>query len=321
MLQREFSRPRSHRLSRRFVPAMLGAGFMAVVGAKAVFAADATDRSMAFVEKSVEATNLYNQRKLPEALAMFQELTQKYPDLDEDGYVMMGLADCLHALGRNDEARAAYQSVAARHVDQKETALSRIRELEVAGVQITDALIKELQQAAAAAGDNQISAQLQLGRALQKRAAALLKEAVTAFRSAGEKSRDIGAAGQQTIAEQAAVLAEIHEDLASLVDRVDKTWGGMRTLGEIARSTSPDGGGANIADYRAEWTTVAGGDKRSSIQVSWSKGQTAPRIVVDGRIIPVNSTQARVLQRYQERMLAVLQETIQTDQAQAERPK
>jgi Flp pilus assembly protein TadD len=93
---------------RTVVAAVLGGAMIPVTAAGSTGADASPDRAMDFVERSVEATALYNQRKLPEALASFQLLLQEYGDLDEDGYVAMSLADCLHMLGRHDEARTAY---------------------------------------------------------------------------------------------------------------------------------------------------------------------------------------------------------------------
>lgn len=281
---------------------------------------DEADRSMAFVEKTVQATNLFNDRKLPEALKLFQELSQKYSDLDEDGYAAMGLADCLHAMARDGEARKVYQAVAVKHADLKATANMRIREIDLASGDVSDALIEDLRHVAGTAGEQRVSAQLQLGRALQKRAVALLREAVATFRRASEEDRHLAHPVQRTISNQAVLLAEIQEDLASLVNRVENTWGLARTLGEILDSGSLEhtSGDADMADYQAKWRAEASTGKQASVQAAWGKGQATPRITVDGREIKLNSTQALVIQRHQQRINAIVQEASQSEQAQAD---
>jgi tetratricopeptide (TPR) repeat protein len=282
------------------------------------------DRAMVFVEKTARATDLFTQHKLPEALAAFAELARDYPDLDEDKYVAIGLADCLYAMGRDEQARAAYkavadQAVAAGHPELKQVVAVRLRDMDLAGPQISDALIAELRrEAGTASGEQRMSGQMQLGRALQKRAAGLLKEAVAMFRIAGEKDGEIANSGQRAMSSQLAMLAEIQEDLASLVDRVEKTWGAVRTLGEIIDHGSPDAG---ITDYRAEWSTSAADARQVKIMVAWRKGESSPQITVNGRIIKLNSTQVLLLQRHSERINAIIQEALLADQAQAERPK
>ncbi len=91
----------------RMIAAVIWAGLSLPVLAADDQAAD-TDRAMQFIELSVNATDLFNQAKYPEALQAFDQLLRDYGDLDEDGFLAVSLADCLQAVGRRDEARTMY---------------------------------------------------------------------------------------------------------------------------------------------------------------------------------------------------------------------
>ncbi len=287
-------------LSLPFSPALVG-------GEGATANDNGTDRSLTFVSKSVEATNLFNKHQLPEAMAAFQDLAHNYADLDEDGYATMGLADCLHAMGRDEEARKVYLKVASEHPALTETVNYHLREIDIGLGEATDALIEQLRQAVAAAGDDDRSgAQLQLGRVLQKRASALLKEAVEMFRTAAEA--DKGLLGQRAIANQATLLAEIQEDLASLIGHIEKTWGALRTLGDIVRDGLPDANpDPGLTDYHAEWTMTGGDQGPLRVDMTWTGGETGVRATVNGRPVTIKPGEARLIRRHQERINAILQ--------------
>ena len=295
--------------------------------------ADDPERLMTFVEKTAHATDLFTQQKHAEALAAFEELAKNYADLDEDHYVSLSLADCLYAMGRHDQARAAYKAIAddpsaiTSNPKLKQVVKNRLRDMELAGLRVSDALVAELrQEISSATGDQLLAAQMQLGRALQKRAAELLKEAVGLFRTVGEKDQRLANPGQRAISSQLAVLAEIQEDLASLVDRAEKTWSMVRTWREITDRSSANSG---MAEYRAAWAVQMAADAQStnaqsphvqpanaqtvSVQVAWNNGQSQPEVLVNGKAVKLNSTQALILQRHAERMNAVVQEAMQAD--------
>jgi tetratricopeptide (TPR) repeat protein len=269
---------------------------------------DSGDRSLAFVEKSVEATNLFNERKMAEALTAFQDLMQNYGDLDQDGYVAMSLADCLYVLGRNDEARKVYEAAALGHPQVAATAQYRIREIDISQAEATDALIARSRQAVATASKEQRSgAQLQLGRVLQKRASALLKEAVDMFRTAAESDKDL--VGQRAIANQAMLLAEIQEDLASLIDRIEKTWGALRTLDDIARDGLPDASRAvGVTDFHAEWTVRGEDGNAIRIDTQWAQEGDQVKLMVNGRPVDLNSSELQIIRRHLERVSATVQD-------------
>src|SRR5262245_34733006 len=66
---------------------------------------DPIERSIALVDQSTEAVDLYNQGKYADALAMFKALIQTYPEQDTDGLAVLGMGDSLAALGKIEEAK------------------------------------------------------------------------------------------------------------------------------------------------------------------------------------------------------------------------
>ncbi len=300
---------RPARVTGVIVQAIAVAAFSWLTQAQASDAAadpDSADRSIAFVEKSVDATELFNQQKLPEALAAFQSLLQDYGDLDEDGYVAMSLADCLHAVGRNDEARAMYQSVATAHPTLAEAVQHRLRELSLSG-EPDDALLNQLRTAAAGAVEDAYSVKVQLGRALQKRAVGLLKEAIAAFREAAETEPNLAQPTRRLVGSQTEMLAEIQEDLTSLIQRMDRAWGAMSRLSDW-KGMESDAAPAGL--YRAEWTQTANGQPPVKFEISWDECGIV-NVNANGRAVPLNPTQRLVIRRHQERINAILMEAMQ----------
>lgn len=269
---------------------------------------DATDRSMAFIEKSVEATNLYNERRLSEALAAFDDLLRNYGDLDEDGLVAMGMADCLFAMERYDEARRLYQVIAGSHPASAAAVNLRVREIDLVTGAIDDAMLAELRQAAAASehGDH-LRAQVQLGRALQKRAAVLLTEAANVFRFAAE-GRSAAGPGSRRLLNQAVMLAEIQEDLAWLVDRVDASWAADRTLGQLVDEASLEDAEADVRDCRLGWRSVEPQGAARDCEINWA-GNRDVRLTIDGRPVELDANAALVIRRHLERIDAVVRES------------
>lgn len=268
---------------------------------------------MEFVERSVEATELYNQRKLPEALAAFQMLLQTYGDLDEDGYVATSLADCLYLLERYDEARAAYESVIAAHPDLEPVVRSRLRELALLG-EPDDFLLDELRAAAAMETEDAYGIKVQLGRALQKRAAALLIEAMEAFQSAAGTEPHLAQPTRRRIASHAEMLAEIQEDLHSLIERIERSWGAMKMLVDLAECKEKVDG-QRIEGLHAVWSS-SGADGREPVRLEMSIDDSGRvQATIDQHTVPLNSTQSLIIRRHQERIDAILLEAMRAELA------
>ena len=151
-------------------------------------ATDPLERQMEFTDQSADATDLYNEGHYPEALAAFQSLVQLYADQDTDGYAALGLADTLAAMGRIDDARAAYAAVPAPDAQRQQAIRDRIEELELKAP-INDQTLDRLRLAAQQPGDSGFTSAWRLGRALQKRSAELLAEAAQVFRTTGTASQ------------------------------------------------------------------------------------------------------------------------------------
>ncbi|HON68275.1 MAG TPA: tetratricopeptide repeat protein, partial [Phycisphaerae bacterium] len=272
---------------------------------------ESLDREMAFVEKSIEATDLFNERKLPEALAAFEALLRDYGDLDEDGYASMSLADCLFGMGRLSEARAAYQAVMQNHPGLVKMVQHRLRELELLG-EPDENFIAELRAAVASETESAYTLQLQLGRALQKRAMGLLSEAMTAFRSAVATEPDLAHPTRRLVTNQIEILAEIQEDLSALLDRLERHWTPIKTLEEIAAAN--DESAPQIEGYRAEWTAGRSGSSTVHVEVTLDD-QGNVKATANHRPIRLNETQSLIIRRHQERINAILLEAMQAEPA------
>jgi tetratricopeptide (TPR) repeat protein len=304
---------RAATILRMVAAAALGGVIIPVAGAAGSTVPDASpDRAMEFVERSVEATELYNQRKLPEALASFQFLLHEYGDLDEDGYVAMSLADCLHMLGRHDEARVAYESVLVAHAELAEVVRSRLREVALAG-EPDDALLEELRSAAAFESEDLYAIRVQLGRALQKRAAALLSEAMQAFRSAAATDPTVAQPTRRTTASQAEMLAELQEDLASLIERMERSWGAMKTLQELTESAR-DFSEQRIEGLHAAWMSVIEDREPVRLETIWDS-QGKLQATANKRSVQLSHTQSLIIRRHQERINAILLEAMRAGPA------
>ncbi|MGB9626408.1 MAG: hypothetical protein ACPMAQ_16260 [Phycisphaerae bacterium] len=265
--------------------------------------ADAVERSVSFVEKSTEATELLSRNKLQEALAAFQELAAQYPDLDEDGYVAMAIGDCLASLGRDAEARDAYRAAAAAHPALTPTVNQRITDLELAG-EVSDAMIERLRAAAASADKGRYSAAWQLGRALQRRAKALLIEAAAAFRTASEADTFISR--QDPGLTQARALEALAADLGGLIDRLEDAWGSARRAMRL-----PDKGraaGATTGKGTAEWVLRTKDGRRIEFQIMWTAEPCDSRtqVTANGKPLKLTDNQQSALKRHEDEIRAIL---------------
>lgn len=272
---------------------------------------DSPDRAMAFVEKSVEATELFNQRKFAEALVRFEELIRDYGDLDEDGYIAMSLADCLVGLDRLDEARAMYESVAAGHASLAQAVQQKLRELALNATP-DDALLDELRAAVAADLDRAYAANVQLGRALQRRAASLLAEAATVFRAAAEAEPNLTQPSRRLVSSQAEMLAEIQEDLTALISRMERAWGALQSLKEM--SDQSDAATAAGVTYRAEWTSPVNAGQPLKFETTWAECGDL-QVTVNGKPVVLDRTQSLIIRRHQERINALLNDAIKASPA------
>ena len=256
------------------------------------------DRSMYFIDRAAQATELLNAKKAEEALPIRQELATTYADEDADGYVGLSLGDCLGQLKRPDEARAAYQAALARQPDLQERVERKLGELEVSG-EITDAVVGRLRAEAQSSGTT--SAKWRLGRALQKRAAACLAEAIAAFRSIAEPGTpecETGFSG----AGHANQLEDLLADLNALIQQVEDRW--SIKLADLEKKAIPQG---IVAEQRrVEQVLKAPDGKRYEIVLRREAQDRPAQITVNNRPLVLSEAQRRVLKQHQERIDALL---------------
>lgn len=295
--------------------AMLLAGV--AVPAQAADSTDPAERSVVFIDKASQATELFNASKPQEALAVFQELLAHYPDLDEDGYVAMGAADCLAALGRDEEATAAYRSTAASHPDMAATVSQRLIELELSG-EPTDATISHLRVAAQARDASRHTAQWRLGRALQTRARGLLTEAAAAFRAAAVDDIPDGPGSlerfSRMLTSHAALLDELAGNLSDLVRRSEEISGSARSpiAKRSHRSDEMASDGAVTEKSRAEWSVRTKDARRVEFQSKCDETGGEPRITANGKPVKLTKTQVLMIRRHEERINAILLDAADT---------
>jgi len=275
-------------------------------------AADPVERSMYFIERSAEATDLFNANQPQEALAILQDLDANHADLDEDGYVAMTIGDCLAILGRDPEARAAYQAAAASHPDLEAKVAQRLIELELAG-SASDALIEELRFAAysqEAEDENRFIASWRLGRALQGRAKTLLDEAAGAFRAAADSGLGQGFPYPVAILNHATVLEELAEDLTFLVERAGKRWGSARRPAPVRSCSEGQWSPSDLVTerQRSERLLRTRDGRRIEVQIRHDEQKGEMEITANHRPIKLTATQKLLIRRHQERINAILLE-------------
>lgn len=265
---------------------------------------DPVDRSFYFIERSAQATELFNQNRLQDALPIFQELAAGYSDLDEDGYVALGVGDCLLELGQLEAARAAYAQVKALRPDLQEEADLRLVGVELKG-EVSDELIAWLRTAAEAPDADRAGMHWILGRALQKRAVSLVSEAAKAFRAAAEGG-GAGGRGQKapSLTSHAALLDELGQDLSRLVNQVEKAFE-LRGLNPQAGADEPTP--EVVAErVRSEHLLRGKDGRRLEFQVRQEEGSCEKQVLVNGNSLELSPEERQLLQRHQERINEIL---------------
>lgn len=268
---------------------------------------DAVERSMTFVDKTTRATELFNENKLEEAVAIFGDLAANYADLDEDGYVSMALGDCLAGLGQQDEARVTYELAAALHPELRAQVAQRIMNLKLAG-EVTADLIEELRSAAQADDESRVGANWRLAHALVKRAGSLLNEAAGAFRLVGAEGEP-AIPSPSTLLGFADTIEEAVEDLANIVER-DGRWVSFRFMAEATSGDWRASKGLDITveKHQAEQVLRLPDGRRMVFHVAADKQDCELRIKADGKPVSLTKTQRIAVHRYWKRINAILVE-------------
>jgi len=273
-----------------------------LTGASAFAQTDANDpveRSMRFVDQSLKATELYNSGKTDQSLEIFQELLARDQVLDEDGYVAFSVGDCLAVLKRIDQAKAAYELAGRLHPDLGPQAVQRIIELSLAG-EITDDLINSLRSAAGVEDQSRYLANLQLGRALEKRARTLLMEAVSAFQTACGPDSTIFETPNFT------TVKKLADDLDADVTKMEKRWGKPgQPLGTSLQTVSTSQKVSIVVEEQSK--AEAGGNSSTTYQVTIDKdGKT--QITAEGQPVKLTDAQQNLIKNHQQRINEILAE-------------
>ena len=279
---------------------------------------DPIERSMTFIDKTMQATKLANDNKTKEALALFEKLAADYGDLDEDGYVAIAVGDCLATLKRYREARTTYQNAAEAHPALADSVRQRVVELELAG-EVGEALVEDLRVATADQDEVTAGAYWRLGRALQKRARATLIEAATAFRLAGSlKPSLISSCRPGKMSRHAAMLEELAEDLGALIDQYEDEWGWLRQLladGPPSKGAEPPKPDLVVQARHCEYTVQTREDPPIKLEIGQDQDNGSVRCAADGRPIELTETQKLLIRRHEARISAILLEAAEQGKA------
>jgi tetratricopeptide (TPR) repeat protein len=264
---------------------------------------ESIERTMTFIDKSGEATELFLSGKTEEALAAFQDLLANCRDLDQDGYVAIAVGDCLMALNRTAEAEAAYKAAAQDHPDVQEQVDQRLVELAITG-DVTDDLLARLRYAVQTAASTDFMPTWRLGRALQRRARALLVESLAAFRKAAEIKSPM--CEGLNISNHVTELEELADDLGSLIDHQDVMWGRPGASGFYKRLMEECQGPKIVMQKQeARWQVKLNGKSPVAVQLNTDE-KGIRQFRVDGRPVTLDINQTLLLQRHQQRINEIL---------------
>jgi tetratricopeptide (TPR) repeat protein len=281
---------------------------LAGAGASAESPADPVEREMTFIDGLADATDLYNEDQYDAALRLFQSLVQSYRDLDTDGYAVLGLADCLAALGRVEEARQTYESAVTPDPHRQEVVRSRLDELQLRGP-ITDAVLDQLRAGVQNSVNARFASAWRLARAIQKQAAQRLAEAAEAFRTAAEAPGEKPCSSQR-LTNHAIYLDELVGDLKFLIDEIE----GHLT---IPRNIEPSGTPAEPVTQELRLQQTIQMPDAQRVQIEIEQQADAANIKVDGKTIQLTPAERQLIRRHQDRINAILLKAV--DQARARR--
>jgi tetratricopeptide (TPR) repeat protein len=255
---------------------------------------------MDFVDKSAQATELYNGGKYHQALPLFESIAQSYADLDTDGFGLLGMGDCLAAMGRFDEARTAYQAAPAPDARHRAAIDQRLAELKVKAP-LTDDALRDLAAAAEQPGDSQFAAMWRYARALEKRALDSLTAAAQTFRNtasaAGERAIPV-----EKLLNQATYLEELVDDLKFLVDEAEGTLQMPKNIGPDEKSSDKP----TALERHVRLLVSLPDGRRAQIELDAQAAPDPGTVKVDGREVTLTPAVRRLLQRHLDRVTSLI---------------
>ena len=263
--------------------------------------AEDVDVAFTFIDRAAEATEHFNEGRAAEALAIFQGLLEKYPDQDADGYVSLSIGDCLFALDRFDEAVAAYQRTVNQHPELARAVADRLAEVQLARP-VTDALLDELRRRAES-GSDRGQARWRLGRALQKRAAELLEEAMVTFKAAAQENA--ASLRVQLLSAHVTYLQELGIDLTQLIQQFESICAlNLPDRFLINRLASRADKSPRIVAERAQAEQVlrTSDGQRYQVQVRVDAPGSDGQVIINGRPVPLTDAQRKLIQRHYDRI-------------------
>lgn len=276
---------------------------------------DPVEREFDFVDRTSQATDLYNAGRLEEALTAFRSLVQCCSDLDTDAFVALSVGDCLARLERFDEARAAYQAAVSAHPEKAAVVEERLGEMD-ANAPVTPESIERLRVAANQPGAGSPNAQWRLARALQKQSMNLLTEAAGAFRQVSSASEETVSFRASALRAHVAYLEEVMQDLGRLIQ-----W--TEAVGQIDRGS---GLGAQPRLGNCETITAERRHlkellrdregRRFEVEIVRETADATPRFTVDGTQLALTPEERQLIQRHQERIDALILEAAARQKAQ-----
>ncbi len=261
-------------------------------------AEDPVDRQIRYNEELAVATELLMDGRAAEALPELQRLQASYGDLD-DGFLAMGLADCLRDLGQKQEAHVAYRA-AARFPQFEQAARYQAREMELSG-HPDPLLIQELRAEASRGDDESPAARWQLARALQKQAKAMLAESAGLFREAAQVQSDQAFKPTGLARAQAESLEELVEDVGQMIDQLEQVWA------RVARPVDMPSAGIKrpqVGSMKAEWSVDDCQAGLIKIVLEQPEGGCLT-LTVNGKTVQVDERTALLIRRHQERIAQI----------------
>lgn len=278
-----------------------------LIGGTVQAQSSAVEREMHFIDRSMTATELFNQGKPAEALPIFEELIRGYSEFDTDGFAAMSYADCLAQLDRAPEAMAAYEAARRAHPELSERIDRREIEVSLTG-EVDESLVAHLRMLAFGSDEDSRLATLQLGRALQKQARTLLDEAAGAFRHAA--GTDGFLPDRPFLSEYATTVEGIAHDLSSLIAQMDRSAGSLRLFADlVSQGCGSFAGGRELAIKSGD--VSLSGLTRDGKEVSVVVRRPVDgcrEVIVNGEKVAVTPAQWQLIEYYQERIADLMLE-------------